>query len=937
MKKNYTILFLTFSLFFFTKTSQAQTTQTGDLAVVGFCADSTDFLAMVALATIPANSTFYLRDDEWNGTAFNTGEGTLSWNIGTNAIAVGTIIRFNALAVDTLRNVSVGTITRTGTGTFDLSGSNDALYCYQGSDQNTPSHFICAIINGVNFAAATASVGTGLTEGGGTAVTLGTTALPTPDMGAYKGTRTGLTKDAFLAAIGNLTNWDIEDGSGNQSANGITPDLPFSNTSFTLGNTAATPDIKFEAKVLSQSEATTTFGVAVNIVNPNGQPSTVRVVLSPRSQATNSQDLTFVADTTLTFSGDTTTAARRIVLNIPITNDNAREQDEYFILTLRNATNANITADSMFIGFIQDNDQPNITPTNELRLNQIASYSNGISSANSAEIVAYEKNSKRLFLANSVAGKIDIVDFRTPSVPTAIRSIEAKGINSIAIQNGVIVAALEDTLNKTAAGRVIFLDTAGTILKTLTVGALPDMVAISPDNKYVLTANEGEPNNTYTEDPEGSVSIIDIQGGVANLTQNNVRTVSFATLNPQKAALKAAGVRIFGRFGNANDSSSVAQDLEPEYITFSDNSKYAYVSLQENNAIAAIDVLYGTLVNYGQNGVLPLGLKDHNIIGNGIDASDKGSLTAISNWKVKGMYMPDAIAQYSVGGQSYIVTANEGDAREYSALTEEARVSALRLDPTQFPDSTALKQEFMLGRLTVSKMTGDTDGDGDFDELHVLGGRSFSIWNATTGALVWDSGEQFERITRDSAYFNASNSSTITRRDRSDNKGPEPEGVAIATLGGKKFAFIALERTGGVMVYNVTNPTAPNLVTYTNNRNDRGPEGIIVIPSAESPNGRNLLLLACEISSTVAVYDIDATTLPTTEIVEKQTFSVYPNPSVGNEIFFSRALSGRLVSLTGQTVSIFKNQNTLNVSDLANGVYFIIGDGFVTQKIVIQK
>ena len=243
----------------------------------------------------------------------------------------------------------------------------------------------------------------------------------------------------------------------------------------------------------------------------------------------------------------------------------------------------------------------------------------------------------------------------------------------------------------------------------------------------------------------------------------------------------------------------------------------------------------------------------------------------------------------------------------------------------------------------MSKFTGDTDRDGDVDELQLIGARSFSIWDVRDGSLVWDSGDWLERITRDSVYFNANNSSvTIAKKNRSDNKGPEPEGITTAIINGKTYAFVSLERTGGVAVFNVTNPENPTFSTYANNRkgvatDDLGPEGILYINADESPNRKNLLLLANEISSTVSVFEVVVNTTLTAEVLEKQRFTLYPNPSVSGQVFFSRTLSGKLMNLNGQVVQSFCEAQTLDVTQLASGVYFVAAEGFEVQKMVVKR
>ena len=190
----------------------------------------------------------------------------------------------------------------------------------------------------------------------------------------------------------------------------------------------------------------------------------------------------------------------------------------------------------------------------------------------------------------------------------------------------------------------------------------------------------------------------------------------------------------------------------------------------------------------------------------GLDASDRDSQINIRGWPLFGMYEPDSIAAFRAKGRTYLVTANEGDAREWPGLVEEARVSALTLDSTAFPDAATLRQNANLGRHTVTRTLGDADGNGAYEKLFTLGGRSFSIW-ADDGTQVYDSGSDFERITAAAApaYFNASNNNS-TFDDRSDNKGPEPEAITVGEIDGRTYAFIGLERTGGIVMYDVTDP-----------------------------------------------------------------------------------------------------------------------------------
>lgn len=571
--------------------------------------------------------------------------------------------------------------------------------------------------------------------------------------------------------------------------------------------------------------------------------------------------------TTVTFPANSTAPQS---FTLTVIDDNVSEADEFIFLRLQNLTGVQMGATPTHLVQIIDNDKAVPVPSAALSMSLLTSYRNP--TAGSSEIIAFDKASKRLFIANSVGRRLDIVNFANPAAPTSITAINISSlgnINSVAVLNGIVAVALEG-LNPQADGSIAFFDINGNLQKQVTTGAMPDMIGFSPDGRFVVTPNEGEPDSYTTTgtDPEGSVTIVDISGGIAGLTQANVTTVSLTALNGQRDALRAAGVRLYGRAGNVANGSTVAQDLEPEYVAFTPDSRFAYITLQENNALLVVDLATKTLA---PNPIRPLGLKNHNLDVNAFDPSDQGGALTLQKQPVFGMYQPDAIASYQVGGQTYFVTANEGDAREYTGLAEEVRVGAASyvLDPATFPNASDLKNNQLLGRLTVTNATGDTDGDGDFDQIHVLGGRSFSIWNSS-GSLVYDSGDDFERYTRTSfpTLFNASNGNSVTVKDRSDNKGPEPEGVVTTEINGRQYAFITLERIGGVMVYDVTNPSAPQFVTFNINRvappnaatDDRGPEGIIYISAADSPNGQPLLLLANEISNSVSVFQVSAPT-----------------------------------------------------------------------------
>lgn len=623
-----------------------------------------------------------------------------------------------------------------------------------------------------------------------------------------------------------------------------------------LSNMLAPANLAFSIDNQTVLESVGTVNVNIAITASNTNPSSVEVVLIPFGTALIGSDLAYTTQI-VTFPAN---ATGTMPLTITINDDLLGEESEYFVLRLQNPVNATLPGITQQTIFIKDNENTTPIGNNEITMSFVSSFTNAVSGTNSAEIVAHDPISQRLFVANSIGKKLDIIDFSNPASMSIINSIDIStygNINSVAVNNGVVACAIENTIPE-QDGFVVFFNTNGVFQNQVTVGALPDMITFNHAGTKVLTANEGQPNVGYTIDPEGSVSIINISGGIATLTQTNVTTALFTAFNGQAATLKASGVRIYGA------GATVAQDMEPEYITVSDDDLTAYVVLQENNAFAYVNLSTNTITD-----IKPLGFKDHSVFGKGLDATNTGTNVNIANWPIKGMYLPDGMTHFNVAGVEYLITANEGDARaDYGAAhNEETTIGAATysLDPIAFPYASVMKSNANLGRLKCTNRLGDTDNDGDFDEIYTFGGRSFSILNAATGTLVYDSGDDLEQITANDptygAMFNCSNTN-ITKKDRSDDKGPEPEGVVVATIAGTPYAFISMERVGGLMVFNVSNPAAPQFVQYVNNRGltgltrDRGPEGIIYVKQQDSPNGKALVVLGNEISSSVSVYEI---------------------------------------------------------------------------------
>ena len=534
-----------------------------------------------------------------------------------------------------------------------------------------------------------------------------------------------------------------------------------------------------------------------------------------------------------------------------------------------------------------------------------------------AEIVAYHPDSKTAYLVNSNSKAVDVVDLSDVTAPTITSTLDVAGdvetavdalsegdlgaVNSVDVSGDYMAVAIEaDTKQDT--GYIAFYNVDGTFVSAVAAGALPDKVGFSPDGKYAVVANEGEPNDDYSVDPAGTITVIDVSGGFDIAT---AATADFTDFNAGGSKELTGPVRISAK------AESVAQDLEPEFIAFSADSMTAFATLQENNAVAIIDLASAEVTT-----VLGIGFKDYGLPGNEIDASNKDDGVNLNSWSIFGTYMPDGFDAYDVNDVTYLVTANEGDGREYvSDATDAADCTAqggflfddgdcfhyldeIRvkdLDASQFTEDLVAKlgadfqDQDKLGRLKVITDLGLEDSSACttlattgqpiafpeetpvagcvYENLYSFGSRSFTIWDTSTGRAVFDSGSDMERITAQQlgGSFNASNDSN-DGDDRSDDKGPEPEAVEIATINDNTFAFIALERVGGVMVYNITNPQNAQFVQYINPRDftvgddaveanmagPLGPEDLKFITQDDNM----YLLVSTELSGPLSVYSV---------------------------------------------------------------------------------
>ena len=590
--------------------------------------------------------------------------------------------------------------------------------------------------------------------------------------------------------------------------------------------------------------------------------------------------------------------------------------------------------------------------TAALNLTQIARYSAGQYNVDGGvmEIVAYNQATEWAYAINGQSGKLAAIPLAGLTAGAHVEALTGTEIDvkalveaedstfqygdmtSVAISpDSTTLAAALQAQGSNDAGRVALFtceeDGSLTLEALVETGAQPDMVTFAGDG-VVLTADEGEPREGYGEDiadPKGSVTVVDVESQESTV-------VDFSAFDSQRDQLAEAGIVL-------KKGSAPSVDLEPEYIAVSGGK--AYVTLQENNAIAVLDI-----ESQAFEGVYSAGFEDHSTTAIDLDKKDD-AYDPQTYESLLGIRMPDGIAAFTVEGTTYLVTANEGDAREWG--DEDQGTFYLSEDERDFgeegvtsPTGAITAENSGLEGKVVFFKTEDFDGL-DPEKDYVFGGRSFTVFQATENGLeeVFTSGDDFEALTAQYVpeYFNASNDNAVLD-DRSGKKGPEAESVTVGTVDGKTYAFVALERTGGVMVYDVTDPEAITFVNYVNTRDfgttvegseeyedgeldkwvtggDVAPEGLLFLDAASSPNGEPMLLAACEVSGTVAVYQLgseDLTVLPFTDVNSDDWFLaavqyVYENDRMAGtssttfqpEVNLTRAMAAQvLYNLEGQ-------------------------------------
>lgn len=517
-----------------------------------------------------------------------------------------------------------------------------------------------------------------------------------------------------------------------------------------------------------------------------------------------------------------------------------------------------------------------------VKITEVSSITSG-DGEGSAEIGTFHAASKRIFATNGVKNTIDIFDISDVANPKKVGSVSlspyGNDVTSVAAGRDVVVAVVNvaDKFSATGVptttnGKIVVFDTNGKVLSSPDVlGVLPDSVSFAPDGTTALVAIEGQPvcakddpataakeDTDYSKasDPVGGVTVVDLSNPAAPV----LRFAGFDQFSV--TAMKAKGIAVSSVVNN------VSKDFEPEFVSAVDNN-YAFVTIQEANAIGKLNIRTATFENVTR-------AFESKLESVARDTSDRDAGAGPRNYKrVVGASQPDAIAAFKSGAGQYYVTANEGDAREYTCLNDDLRASALKVDPRRFPDWKAWSANAALGRAKVNPTNGDIDGDGDIDNIHLRGTNSMTIYRS--GSVVWDSGELLDQIQTQAfgvANINGSHSLSSDKstmnyvgQDRSDDKGAEPEGVAVGMVGDRRIAVLGLERMTALAIFDITDPKKPifqewlqmlpTKATPAKDVKHWSPEGIVFVPADKSPSGKALIITSYELSGSLSIHQIE--------------------------------------------------------------------------------
>ena len=313
-----------------------------------------------------------------------------------------------------------------------------------------------------------------------------------------------------------------------------------------------------------------------------------------------------------------------------------------------------------------------------LELKPLALYQSGYPEG--TEIVSLQASSMRVIVSNSAQGQVDILQLDPAKGLNRIarHSLVAEGMGEITSAifhpSADLFAVCIRNSDGLKNGRVEFRAADdGKLLNTVEIGIWPDSLAFSPKGDFVVVANEGE---GYVRDGEGfrsgegSISLIDLRAGVAAAKHSLITLPDLAGV---EGATQAEHKRLVERMIDGEELKipfgTSPEHIEPEYVTFSPDGTRAYVSLQENNAIAVVDVLQGKL-----DRVFGLGTVRH-----AADIVDDGQYAPTA--ELFALREPDALAVSADG--RYLISADEGDTVQKTLV--ELSLNVYATDALEFP------------------------------------------------------------------------------------------------------------------------------------------------------------------------------------------------------------------------------------------------------------
>lgn len=538
-------------------------------------------------------------------------------------------------------------------------------------------------------------------------------------------------------------------------------------------------------------------------------------------------------------------------------------------------------------------------PPLSLTHNESISIGTSASAGGNSNSIAYNSDNQKVYQINSNDNELNIFpiasdgtfDTENQTIITfdsLFTDFTCAGPTYVAIDtiNDRIAVTLESGDTSAVNGRVCLLDYDGNLQYYYETGVQPNMAVFTADSKKLLITNEGEHKSTYTvTDPKGTVTIIDFSRN-SDPTRITPTEVDFSAFTADELIENSI---LLNKIKNTNVTEENPDtyipvepqyDLEPESIAVNDAGTTAYVCLQEANAIATLDLTTNEFVD-----IRSLGFIDYSDETNAIDVVLDKTYSPTTYQYTYGVPMPHSIELIEIEGTTYLLTANEGASRTYCYNTSTKFISNLttatltsnepKVDANGDPVYDANGEEVyptaasvqVLNNTYTAGLEEGVEEDGSDTPHYIFGTRSFSIYEADSMSLLYDSANSLEAKTNEllPSNFNCTNN-MMGKEKGATARGVEPKAVITSAINGRYFAFIALEAIGGVMVYEITDPSTPEYINYINTRDfstsikgDVSPGCIALADANSSKNELPTFFVGYDVTATLGSYTITAT------------------------------------------------------------------------------